>query len=222
MIKINLLPVEKRKAERTPLPRFGLILADIAVAAVVIVAILFEWIMIKRTEGEKAGLEARLVTLKPDIAHFKASKQLNGELHGKLGEIRSIAGQGNEWWRILDGLWEVINDNTGVWIDDINSADGSAAAGMIQSWDPGRAQEPPPFGLTMSCHSAGLDTKAMTKFRADLREHAVLKRFFTEINFSIDWSVEPQDDFQQRYSLQFRITMIGRVPPPPAAGGPQP
>ena len=63
MIKINLLPVEKRKPEKTPLPRFGLILTNVGVGAVVAVILLWQFLMMQndwltvadKTKTKKAG-----------------------------------------------------------------------------------------------------------------------------------------------------------------------
>ncbi len=215
MIKINLLPVEKRKPERTPLPRFGLILADVGVGAVAVAVILFWLILVGQKQGERDTKKSELAALKPDIERYKVAFAKNGELNAKYEEIKSIAGSGHEWWKILDALWEVINDNPGVWIDDITTQDTASASGMLQGADPGTNAPAPPYAVSISCHSAGLSTKAMTKFRTDLRKHGELKKYFQGINFSVEWTVEDRAEYVERYSLGFKVTLFGAQP----AGG---
>ena len=75
MIKINLLPVEKRKPERTPLPRFGLILANVAAGGVLVAVLVLELIRWTVVVNERDTKQKELAALSGHdlriwMAHF--------------------------------------------------------------------------------------------------------------------------------------------------------
>jgi hypothetical protein len=216
MIKINLLPVEKRKPEKTPLPRFGLILTNVAVGALVAVALIWQFLMMQSDRISRDEKKKTKDSLQGDVAKWAAADAERSLLTTQHEEVSSITGTGVMWWEIMDALWEVVNDNPRIWLDDIASTDAPGATSVLQGYDPGRSTPPPPFGLAITCHSAGLDVLGMTKFRHDLREHPRLKRYFAEINFPVEWTVSEEPDYTERYSLSFRVNLIGAERPAPA------
>src|SRR6266850_6172953 len=117
MIKINLLPPEKRKAERTPLPRFGLMMADAAVLGVVLILVIISYIQILNTEKEIEIQKGVLADLQPAVQkHDKLEREvtvLKGELEalGKITGLRPF-----EWWQIFDYVWDTVEDNKRVWL----------------------------------------------------------------------------------------------------------
>ena len=212
MIKINLLPAEKRKSERTPLPRFGLILANIAAGAVLVVLVLFEFVRIGIAVADQKRLEDRKASLAAVAAEYDRELAENQSLEAKLREIKSIAGSPIDWWRAVDALWDVVHDNPKVWLDDLQVLDAGTAKSSVTGYDPASTLAPP-YGLSFSCHSATADVGPMTKFRNDIRLNPTLKNYFKEINFSVDWTVEDQADFAEKNSLAFKVQMIGSEKP---------
>src|SRR6185436_7575887 len=67
MIKINLLPTEKRKAERTPLPRFLLIASTAAAFFILLFYNIFILTQISRTRDDIATEPATLRGLEPFV-----------------------------------------------------------------------------------------------------------------------------------------------------------
>lgn len=221
MIKINLLPVEKRKPERTPLPRFGLILANVAAAGILVILAGIELIRVVNLTRERNEKEETAASLRPVVAEFKATEEKNKALQAKLQEIRSISGAPIEWWRAIDALWDVINDNQKVWIDDLTMLENTAAKQAAIAYDPATKITTTPYGLSFSCHVAGVDVALLTKFRNDIRLNPILRGYFREINFNPDWTVEDQADAAEKYSLGFKVQMIG-ADKPAAPAQPQP
>jgi len=222
MIKINLLPLEKRKAERTPLPRFGLILANVAAAAAIVCIVIIELIRIAVNNSSINELETKSASLEKDAKAYDAEFDLNTKLRAKAGEVKSISGSPVEWWKVIDALWDVIHDNPKVWLDDIVMLDATTAKSAATAYDPASTATPP-FGMTFACHSAGLDVSVLTKFRNDLRLKDLLRRTFQEINFNPEWTTAEHDEFSEKFSLNFKVQMIGATPgtvAPPAPPAP--
>jgi hypothetical protein len=230
MIKINLLPPEKRKAERTPLPRFFLIIATAAAAALVVVYILWALFRINLVESEIQEANSTLQSLQAGVQEHD---RLEGEktlLAGKVSEIKSLITREVQWWRAVNSLWEVIHRNPRVWIDDFRTLDAMGAQNDVKRADEGFT-DVPPYGITMKCHVAGSDVVELTRFRESLKNDPNLMEMLSFINFNPDWKVDPEPDFDEKESLSFSITMWGPQKPivkrrpggaQPAAGAPAP
>jgi hypothetical protein len=213
MIKINLLPVEKRKAEHTPLPRF-LLLAGTAAAAVVLGFVNF-WIymQIRNVQRQIEDNQATIERLKPDAAEHDRLQLRVTALTNKIREIESLVNREVEQWRAVDAVWTVIHNNPKVWIDDVRVLDAAAASGELRRVNPD-SKDGSPYGITMRCHVAGSDVEEMTKFRKGLKEHPVLQEFLGVINFNVDWRVDSEKDYTEDSSIGFQISLLGPVKPP--------
>jgi hypothetical protein len=229
MIKINLLPVEKRKAERTPLPRFFLIISTGAVAAILAFYILYLLLLIKQVDDDIEAANAELERLKPFVAlHDQKTGEL-AELERKLAEIKGLVSRDVElgWWRAVDALWTVIHQYPKVWIDDLRAIDGRTSGGEMKRIDPA-STEVPPYAVTMRCHVAGSEVEEMTKFRMALKDNVVLQETLTTVNFNVDWKVDTETGFSEKSSISFQVTLLApsvapkrKAPaPPPTPGAP--
>lgn len=209
MIRINLLPVEKRKAERTPLPRFGLIVVDVGVLTLVVFGCAYLLLQINNVRRDINNLKTEVASLEPDVQrHQQLTSQIK-TLEATLGEISRTAGRPVEWWRAMDALWEVIHFNPRIWVDEITVLDAKTAETQAKSYNP-EFIGLPPYGLYLKCHCAGRDVKELTKFRMDLKRSQDLAKFFQEINWDAQWSVEDEKEFVEQYSMQFDVRLIGR------------
>jgi hypothetical protein len=215
MIKINLLPTEKRKAERTPLPRF-LLIASTA-AAFFILLFYNLWIMkrISDKKDEIAQQQAELQRLQPFVQEHDRLLARQGELQNKVREIEGLITRDVEFWRTVNALWEVIHQNPRVWIDDIRILDARNAPGELRRGDPS-TKEAVAYGVTMRAHVAGEEVTEMTKFRKALKDNLILQETLTLINFDVDWAIqnESDKDIEETHSIQFNIAMFGLATPP--------
>jgi hypothetical protein len=233
MIKINLLPVEKRKAERTPLPRFFLILTTAGVAAGLVLYIAYILLQIKQTEDLITEGNNELARLKPEVERYERLVTEHANVERKLNEIRALVNRDVEqgWWRAVDALWNVINAHPKVWIDDFRAMDGRTSGGDIKRVDP-QSSEVPPYAVNMRCHVAGSEVHEMTRFRKSLKDHPVLQEMLTTVNFNVDWKVDKETGFAESNSISFTVTLFApsqapkRKAAPPAVpgqpGAPQP
>jgi hypothetical protein len=216
MIRINLLPTEKRKAERTPLPRFLLI----ASTAAAFFALLFYniWILslITGTNNEIKQQQQLLQDLRPDVELHDKLLAEETALKNKVREIESLINREVEYWRTINALWDVIHNNPRVWIDDIRILDARGAPGDLKRVDPD-SKEAVAYGVAMRCHVAGDEVTEMTKFRKALKDHPILQETLTLINFNVQWAVTEEKSLtslEEAHSIDFDISMYGLATKP--------
>ena len=209
MIKINLLPVEKRKAERTPLPRFFLILTTAGVAAGLVLYVAYILLQIKQTQDAIDEGNREIARLAPQVAQYEKLVTDHATVERKLNEIRALVNRDVEtgWWRAVDALWTVINSHPKVWIDDFRAIDGRTSGPDIKRVDP-QSSEVPPYAVNLRCHVAGNEVHEMTRFRKSLKEHPVLQEMLTTVNFNVDWRIDKESGFAEANSISFVVTLF--------------
>lgn len=223
MIKINLLPTEKRKAERTPLPRFMLIASTAAAFFILLFYNLWILKQISDKKDEIAAEHEALRRLEPSVQEHDKLLARQTELQNKVREIEGLISRDVEFWRTINALWDVIHQNPRVWIDDLRILDSKSAPGALKGLDPD-SKDAVSYGVAMRCHVAGEEVTEMTKFRKALKENLILQETLTLINFNVDWRVsdEKAPTGEQMNSIDFQISMFGLTTPPkhkaPAAG----
>lgn len=228
MIKINLLPSEKRKAERTPLPRFFLIVVNAAALVLFAAGIAF-YVLIKIPSIKRDiddAVRTRQSLQSAVETHDRLQKELQA-LQAKVGQIDQLTNRGVEWWQAVNAVWDIIIDNEKVWIDDIKMLDGKAVAGELKKAD-AAFKDTPPYGLAMRCHVAGDDVETLTRFRRSLRDNPVLQKIMPGLNINVDWKKDEEKGFAEGYSLAFTVTLVGPTQAPakpesaPKAAPPKP
>src|SRR6185503_19506907 len=104
MIKINLLPTEKRKAERTPLPRFLLIASTAAAFFILLFYNLWVLKMISDVVDRTKEQQKILADLQPQVAEFERLSAEEASLKTKVKEIEGLVTRDVEYWRLVNAL----------------------------------------------------------------------------------------------------------------------
>ncbi len=214
MIKINLLPIEKRKAERTPLPRFILISATAGVATLVIVVLIFVLLKIKFVGDEIKTNIANRDRLKPQVDDYDKLAAQKTDIQTKINELKTVTSRdlAEGWWHTINAIWDVIQAHPKVWIDDIRIQDERSAPSEQKKHDP--TAPAPPYSLTMKCHVAGSDVEEMSRFRNGLKANPVLLKTLPTVNFDPEWKVDPETDYAEPFSISFSVALFGPAEPP--------
>lgn len=215
MIKINLLPTEKRKAERTPLPRFLLIASTAAAFFILLFYNLWVLKMISDVVDETKRQNQVLADLQAGVAEHDRLLAQETELKNKVKEIEGLISRDVEYWKLVNALWDVIHSNPRVWIDDFRILDARSAPGDLRRVNP-EAKDAVAYGVSFRCHVAGDEVVEMTKFRKSLKDHPVLQEILTLINFNVMWSVsdDKNKDLEDSHFIDFDISMYGLATPP--------
>ncbi len=216
MIRINLLPIEKRKAERTPVPRLFLIIATAGTAAGFFFYVLWILLKINNVQDQIQQAQAQLDSLRPRVADFERLTQQKKAAEAKLDEISQVIRRDIEYWRAANALWDVLNSHQKVWIDDFKMLDAAAAQGEMRRHYPD-SKETPLFGVAMRCHVAGAEVEEMTRFRNALKSNPVLMQCMPTLNFNPDWKVDEEKDYAEHFSLSFSVALFGSTAVPQQA-----
>ena len=225
MIKINLLPLDKRKTERTPLKGAGLMIADAAVLGVVVILIVIHVIQIGNLNTEIVETKKVVASLQEDVKKHDMLKAKAEELTRQLTDLEKVTGTRPFFWsEVIDGLWDVVAKHKRVWLDDIQQADGKMMEQKLKALDANTPVTNAKHGILLKCHVGGLDVRAMTNFRRELREHPTLSRYFPVVNFDTSHRQMDQKEFAEKFSLDFEVFMVNtgqttENTSAPAAGG---
>lgn len=221
MIKINLLPAEKRKAERTPLPRFLLIASTAAAFFILVFYNLFILKLISDVKYDIGQQNIALEKLKPFVKEHDDLMTQKTQLTAKVKEIEDLIHRDTEYWRTVNALWDVIHNNPRVWIDDLRILDVKSAPSEHKRVNPD-SKEAVAYGVTMRCHVATDDVTEMTKFRRALKDNLILQETLTNINMNVDWRVDEEKTFEEGHSIGFQISMFGLATKPSRKGAEKP
>ncbi|MBI5778759.1 MAG: hypothetical protein HZA49_04825 [Planctomycetes bacterium] len=201
MIRINLLPEERRRKEKTPLPRF------LAMNAAVIICLLlgiwdaYTYVDINRkTEMLRTDKDAlsKLQIQTADYNTMLAEEQ-------KLSEWNKAALQIKEtrefyWWEKIDEIWDIIYGARDVWITSL-LANESAPAGY-------RGKASVSASISMNCLATGFSSERMTNFRLKLKSHqSLMETFNLKINEPPQFSVVAQPQAKEEFAVKFDIDM---------------
>lgn len=209
MIKINLLPLDKRKAERTPLKGAGLMIADAAVFAVVAILVIISLIQIAHVKNEIDEKNKTLASLAEDVKKHDRLKTQAEQLERDAKDLESVtATRPFEWSEVFDKVWDVVDKHKRVWLDSIELADGGQMNSLMKQRDPDTTITGCKYGIVIKAHVAGLDVKAMTAFRMELKDDPTLSKLFPNLNWDTQWRVSDQKDYVEKFSLDFEVILI--------------
>ena len=216
MIRINLLPIDKRRPERTPRPRFLLILSNVIV--VCLIAVYLAWffvIQLPQTNKNMDEANDKLNKLKAAVQEHTTLTANKNKLKIKIDQIKSVTGRRVDLWRTIDAIWTVVQKNPRIWLDDIAFLDAKSIAGSFRKANP-RSRTAPEYAVELICHAAGDDASVMTQFRSDLRDEPFLRKHYPVMNNRPGWTVSAETGYIDSNSISFRILMHAEVKAPPA------
>jgi len=201
MIRINLLPPERQRKEKTPLPRFLAMNASIIICALLLIWDVYQYMGInpRATEYEtkKGYLESLLKQVTPYDQMLVEETKLNGwnKAATDIKNTRSFL-----WWKKTDELWDVIHDSRDIWITTLQAFDGPP---------PGRrADVKIEASISMKCLAAGSSSDRMTNFRIKLKNHPGLKETFNlGLNEPPQFQVIAQPGYKEEFAVKFDIDL---------------
>lgn len=212
MLKINLLPLEKRKPERTPIPRFALILALTAATVGITFYVVFLFIEISNLSKTIVEKNLRYDDVVKQVADFPILQAEASEKQSTWTQIEQVAVRPMRWSLAINALVNVIEKHPRIWIENITMLDAGTANSMRGSLVPGD-RGATGGGVVIRCGAAGNDTAVMTKFRNDLKADPALKVYFDRINVSPDWTITTEEGYEENHSIPFTVTLF--APPQP-------
>lgn len=185
MIRINLLPPERRRPERTPLPRFVLILIGAGLATGIIVYLVLLGIKIGIENKTGSDLDTQLAKLRKDTSEYKEYKAEVDSIAAREKAIKALATRPVFWSEIVDALWTVINAQETMWVSEIavmgEKKVGSISRNLVKSSGSKKAAGPP-YGVRLKMNMYGDDIRSITKLRLALFENPLLRQYLPLMN----------------------------------------
>jgi len=217
MLKINLLPLEKRRAEKTPLPRFFLIVADAAITAILVIYIISILLKVSDAKDANKDKDNAIKGLAEDVAKYDRIDADIKTVEARAKEAQDVVYRQFRWAEITENIWAVISKNK-VWIDKLEAIDLRTAQSELKKVRPD-TKDIAIGAVKLVCHAIGPYPNFMTKFRMDLKTDPKLSKIFNVININPDYTVEEEKDFQEGSSVSFSIILIGITAAPPTSAG---
>ena len=209
MIKINLLPLDKRKTERTPLKGAGLMIADAAVFVVVAILVVISLIQIGNVNTEIEAKKKTLASLQGDVKRWEVLTAEVAALERDAKDLEQVTAMlPFEWSEIFDKIWDAADKPKRLWCDSWELADGKQMESKIKALDANTPVKGAKYGIVLKCHVGGLDVKAMTAFRKELKEEPTLSKLFPIINFDVQYAAMEQKEFAEKFSLDFEVILV--------------
>ena len=209
MIKINLLPLDKRKTERTPLKGAGLMIADALVFGVVAILVIISMIQIGHVNTRIEQQKKTLASLQDDVKRHDQLMAESIQLGRDFADLEKVtAARPFLWSEVIDGVWEAVNKHKRVWLDSIEVSDGKQMDSKFKQLDGKTPFQGAKYGLVLKSHVGGIDLKGMTSFRGELKENDILSRYFPIVNFDTQWQVAEQKEFADKFSVDFEVLML--------------
>jgi Tfp pilus assembly protein PilN len=168
MIKVNLLPPEYRKIERTPVLRFATILCGVVLSASAIGAFLYvHFGMLVNVISEREKLSETADVLKRDVKRSLALDQEAKEYKKRRETIEEIGQNRMLWSRKIDEICDIIQNKGDtkrhlVWLSQIRTTAGKGKS---------------PGGLYIKGLSGGTEIHRLSDFHLDLKSSDFFEDF---------------------------------------------
>jgi len=213
MLKINLLPVSERPVDRTPLPRFLLILATAVVGAGLTAYIAL--LVFNDSRPLDQIMEERKKELRSydgDVAEHDQLEAAVKQARARIKEKDQFAGRDIAWNDVVSAVWDIVADrrHERIWFDEIKVLDEKAVQQIIKKGDP-QAKQYPPYALQIKCHAAGVNIQDITRFRLDLKKNEILRKTLPSMTFNPDFRVTAEKDYVEEFSMTFEVYLFPEV-----------
>lgn len=199
MLQINLIPLERRRKERTPLPRF---VGIIAIAIVCVVIALYDIKTVVDTNGLKivlAGKQDTIVGLEKKLAEFPKWQQDKADLLQWASTAEAVKKtRPFKWWTALDVLLDVLADFPTVWIVSFQTSETQSPS----------AAKPTEATIRFDCRSVGPNPDTMLNLRRRLKNTPELTAIFDGgIIDDLYFDVTPLAEAKEEWAVVFLMEL---------------
>jgi hypothetical protein len=212
MIKINLLPPEKRRSERTPLPVFLLIVLGIIILGGGGAYTYTSYKKKTDLENEAAALVVKEQTKKGEAQAVMQNRERLANLQREVTELRSvIPAEEINVTSVIAELSALLYEYP-VWTDDIKIYfDPVDVQSVYKRAVDQQARSFPAMAIEIKCNTPGLDMTPATKIRNAIIKHPFFSKHFPIINKHLKLKINKESDYEEESSLNFEIQLFDAV-----------
>lgn len=207
MIKVNLLPHEYRKVERTPILRFVTIVCGVILSASAIGAFLYvHFGMLVETQLERQQLEDAYHTKKKEADRSKELLREAQEYQKRRDTIEKIGTERIVWSRKIDELCDIVHNKGDtkrhvVWLNTIRTV------GAQRAPRGSKKKQVSPGGLYFKGFSGGSEVHRLSDFHLDVKNSDFYEDF-TSIDNPEGDVVYFNDDRVPKSAWQFDFNLF--------------
>ncbi len=127
MLRINLLPEDRRTVERTPLPRFLILLLGVALISGELAVGFYGYMKLRNLNARKQQKQEKEQSLQKHVETFNELKkeirvlERRKEILAEISPGDSIK-ERYQWSYAIDQLFTVIDESPGVWISGLSGS----------------------------------------------------------------------------------------------------
>jgi cell division protein FtsB len=207
MLKINLIPFERRRKERTPLPRFFGIIVAVVICLGVLGWDVKTMMDTKKVKEDIAGKQAELAKVEAILNQIPALEQkINALKTWKESAEKITKSRVFKWWHAVDTLFDVLHEdeNQTIWISSFECSDKSIGGSKVK-----KAIE---AMIKMNCQAVSHDEikspiTVMTDFRRRLKTNPELIDIFNSgINQELSFKLNATDA-KEEWIVDFLIEL---------------
>lgn len=206
MIRINLLPLEARRAESTPLPRLLVTLAGTALLAMMFFTAL--WLFLAAIPAQNNLKTTKETLLRQQQQLARQADQIEAKIkhyERRASAVKALNTARIQWAEQLDWICDQVPED--VWLSTV-----TVRAPANRS---GRASESGPI-IVMKAFCSGTDEARVANFLKTIQAHSQFARFYQ----SADWSTITRSETKTGEILGFTVSLVMKPvgAPSPTAG----
>lgn len=199
MLQINLIPLERRRKERTPLPRF---VGIIGVAIVCVGIALYDIKTVVDTNGQRtilSGKKDTIAGLEKKVSEFPKWQQDEADLLQWDSTAEAVKKTRSfKWWTALDVLLDVLADFPTVWIVSFQTSETRSTS----------ASQPTEAMIRFDGRSVGPSPDTMINLRRRLKNTPELTAIFDGgIIDDLYFDVTPLADAKEEWAVVFLMEL---------------
>ncbi len=218
MIRINLLPPELRRPERTPPARLYTTYLGVALTVGAIALGAWIFMQIKVLESEIANLEAQKRAAEAAVAEYAKVKEERDRYQARKDAVDQIKAKRKfRWSKQLDTLADAVDQTPRLWLASIKFGDGSPS-GVDARKTGGRTVE---YYMEMrDAQTATNDKDLYFEVEKVLTQKFIDTAAFGKLVDPSSIKVEKQEKYIEAWSHKFTILLLGLSQAAKPAGPP--
>jgi hypothetical protein len=216
MVKINLLPIEKRRPERTPLPRFLAIVGGVGLVISLVFFLLwmkFIWIANAREDLDARNADYGKPMTQEILKKYDTLKAQKDTFDSRAATIDKLKPP-FRWTDVLDLLCDKLETpHKKIWFDEIKVFEPNDL--RMKQQETGFPVE---SGLVVDGHAVSANPEGLLTFRYDIMQpakkaegasaqktrKAIIDYFAGGINRSVSFTLKDQNDYEEGASQNFK------------------
>lgn len=214
MQTINLLPLEMRPKEATPLKLIATLYAGVAVIfSLLMWAVTLQVAVIPPKEVMISDLNSEIAALKPEADYYDRLKAENEALSKRAQMVDDLRARRIEWARKLDQLWDIVDSSRTSWLQSFGMSETDA---VDDGKKKGEAKEKLPM-LTLQVMTSRFQDEASP---LDMTAESLIKEFIDHIKsheeFVRDFDIDPPSSWtvsdtkwlsHRRLTIQYQLIL---------------